>query len=274
MNNTNVMEFRFLELKHYNNEPHVRRFSNAQSARRRECTLFLPKGIPAQNLFDAIVNHVTGAIGQRQYLPISRFCDGEYLFYSGKEITTCWGEHLSNLHKKGVEQLHINALRTIHDNGVLCPNLNLAYAGLQSSFIEFLETHGIHLQNYAPFYFVYALLVNPLFLSALRNCRIALITNFKNKNSDAILKTLHGMGICDVSCHEIPDSGVAHGEFDLTINRKIDLAFVGAGIGAPLVLARLREERCIAIDAGFIFHLWDGTYDCHERLFLNYDLAA
>lgn len=274
MSSPAAVEFRLLELEHYNNEPHFQRFSKVLKARKRECTLLLPKDVPSQNLFDAFLNHVTQALGQGKYLPIARFCDGEYSFYSGKETTTCWGERKSTLSREGVERIHADALRTIHDNGVLCPNLNLAYMGLQSNFLEFLAKQGVPLQNYAPFYFVYALLVNPAFLSALRNCRVALITSFKNKNAGAILKALQGMGISDVTCHEIPESGVAHGEFDLTIDRKIDLALVGAGIGAPLVLARLREERCVAIDSGFVFHLWDGTFDRHERLFLNYDPAS
>jgi hypothetical protein len=274
MSNPEAVEFRILELKHYNNEPHFQRFSKVLEARKRECTLLLPKDIPSQNLFDAFVNHVTGAIGKSRYVPIARFCDGEYSFYSGKETTTCWGERQSSVRKEGVEGMHVDALHTIHEHGILCPNLNLAYLGFQSDFLKFLATRGLPLQNYAPFYFVYALLVNPLFLSALRDRSVALITNFRNKDAGAILRKLQSMGIRDVSCHEIPESGVAHGEFDFTIGRKIDIALVGAGIGAPLVLARLREERCIAIDSGFAFHLWDGTFDRHERLFLNYDLAA
>jgi hypothetical protein len=100
---------------------------------------------------------------------------------------------------------------------------------------------------------------------------VALITSFKNKSASKILSTLQGMGICDVSCHEIPDSGVAHGQFDFALDRKVDVALVGAGIGAPLVLARLQKEDCVSIDSGFVFHLWDGTFDRHERLFLNYE---
>lgn len=271
MSDTQGIEFRFLELKNYNNEPHFRKFSKVLEARKRECTLLLPTGIPSQNLFDSFLNHVIRTIDRRGYLPIARFCDGEYGFYSGKEVTTCWGERRSSLSKEGVEQLHVNALRVIHTNGALCPNLNLAYLDLQSGFLEFLKKMGMPLQNYVPFYFVYALLVNPVFLSRLRSCRVALITSFKNKNSTAILKTLDAMGIRNVSCHEIPSSGVAHGDFDFAIEEGVDVALVGAGIGSPLVLARLQEQSCIAIDAGFVFHLWDGTYDRDERLFLNYE---
>jgi hypothetical protein len=271
MSDPNAIEFRFLELKHYNNEPHFQRFAKVRAARERECTVLLPKGIPAQNLFDSFLNHVIQAIDRHSYLPVARFCDGEYGFYSGRVTTTCWGERGSSLQKEGVELLHTNALRTIHQNGVLCPNLNWVYLKMQSSFLEFLTRQGIFLQNYAPFYFVYALLVNPAFLSRLRGCRIALITNFKNKNSTAILKTLQSMGIRDVHCHELPESGVAHGEFDFAIGLKADVALVGAGIGAPLVLARLESESCVSIDSGFVFHLWDGTFDHHERLFLNYE---
>jgi hypothetical protein len=265
------IEFRFLELKHYNNEPHFRRFSKVVEGRKRECTLLLPKGIQSQDLFDSFLNHVIRSIDRRIYLPIARFCDGEYGFYSGREVTTCWGERRSSLSKEGVVQLHVNALRLVHTNGVLCPNLNLAYLDMQSTFLEFLNKMGMPLQNYVPFYFVYALLVNPVFLSRLRSCRVALITNFKNKNSNAILKTLDAMGIRNVSCHEIPSSGVAHGEFDFALDGRVDVALVGAGIGSPLVLARLQKQSCVAIDSGFVFHLWDGTFDRYERLFLNYE---
>jgi len=271
MSDPDAIEFRFLELQHYNNEPHFQRFSKVREARKQECTLLLPKAIPSQNLFDSFLNHVIQAIDRRSYLPIARFCDGEYGFYSGRETTTCWGERRSSLKNEGVESLHVEALRTIHKSGILCPNLNLIYLKLQSGFLEFLARNGMPLQNYAPFYFVYALLVNPVFLSRLRGCHVALMTNFKNKNAAAILRKLDSLGIRDVTRHEIPASGVAHGEFDFTFDRKVDVALVGAGIGAPLVLARLKSEDCVSIDSGFVFHLWDGTFDRHERLFLNYE---
>lgn len=271
MSDPAAIEFRFLELEHYDNEPHFRRFSRVLEARRQECTLLLPKGVGSQALFDSFLNHAIQAVDHRRYLPIARFCDGEYGFYAGIETTTCWGERRSNIRNAGVERLHVDALRVVHQNGVLCPNLNLIYLNLQSSFLEFLASRGMPMQNYAPFYFVYALLANPVFLSRLRGCRVALVTNFKNKNPKAILKTLDGMGIRDVHCCEIPSSGVAHGEFDLHLEKEIDVALVGAGIGAPLVLARLQTESCLAIDSGFVFHLWDGTFDRYERLFLNYE---
>jgi hypothetical protein len=269
--NSNAIEFRFLELKHYNNDPHFQRFSKVLEARKRECTLLLPAGVRSQDLFDSFLNHVIGAIELRRYLPIARFCDGEYRFYSGKETTTCWGERASSLQKEGVERLHTDALRIIHENGVLCPNLNLAYAGLQSAFLEFLNKKGMLLQNYAPFYFVYALLVNPRFLSMLRSRNVALITSTKNKKIQFMLKTLETMGIRRVRFYEIPETGVAHGNFNIAIDQQVDVALVGAGIGAPLVLARLQKEDCVSIDAGFVFHLWDGTFDRYERLFLNYE---
>jgi hypothetical protein len=265
------IEFRFLELAHYNNEPHFERFAKVREARKQECTLLLPAGVSSQALFDSFLNHVIQSVDQRRYLPIARFCDGEYQFYAGKTTTTCWAERGSSIQKEGVEKLHIDALRTIHQNGVLCPNLNLAYLKMQSSFLEFLAKNGMPMQNYAPFYFVYALLVNPAFMERLGGCNVALITSVKNKNMGSILKALDDMGVRNVSCHEIPSSGVAHGAFDLRLDRKIDVALVGAGIGSPLVLARLQAESCVAIDSGFVFHLWDGTFDRYERLFLNYE---
>jgi hypothetical protein len=265
------MEFRFLELEHYNNSPHFDRFARVLEGRRRECSVLLPPRTEPQPFFNAFLNHVRAALDQRRYLPISRFCDGEYSFYSGRETTTCWGESRSSILHPGVEQMHVEALRAISAQGLLCPNLNLVYLQAQSKFLEFLSGHGMPLANYVPFYFVYALLVNPGFLAALRERHLALITNFRNKNTANILATLQALEIRDVSLCEIPASGVAHGAFELKLGRRPDVALIGAGIGSPLVLARLTDQSCLAIDAGFVFHLWDGTFDRYERLFLNYE---
>lgn len=265
------VEFRFLELEHYNNEPHFRRFAKVAEGRKRECTLIFPSGVEPQALFNGFLEHVLRCLESRAYFPIARFCDGEYSFYSGKETTTCWGERKSRIDAAGVRRLHLDALQTISRDGVLCPNLNMIYVQLQSDFLEFLAKNGMPLQNYAPFYFVYALLVNPRFLGALRNRHVAIITNFHNKNLQNISRVFEDVGAAKVSFHEIPSSGVAQGDFDLNIDSKPDIAFVGAGIGAPLVLQRLQSLSCVAIDTGFVLHMWDGTYDRFERLFLNYE---
>jgi hypothetical protein len=265
------LEFRFLELEHYNNNPHFERFAAVLEGRRRECSVLLPPGTEPQPFFNGFLNHVRTALERHRYLPIARFCDGEYSFYSGRDTTTCWGESHSSIRRPGVEQMHVKALRAISEEGLLCPNLNLVYLKTQSDFLEFLALNGMPLANYVPFYFVYALLVNPVFLDALRGRHVALISNFRNKSTANILATLQGMGIGDVTLCEIPASGVAHGEFKLALGRRPDVALVGAGIGSPLVLAQMKEQSCLAIDAGFVFHLWDGTFDRYERLFLNYE---
>lgn len=264
------VEFRFLELEHYDNSSHFRRFAKVVEARKREATLLFPAGTEPQSFFTSFLQQVVAAIAGRRYLPLARFCDGEYRFYSGDVTTTCWGEKQSSLKTPGVEKLHVDALRLISQEGILCPNLNQIYLGLQSDFLEFLSRRGMPLRNYAPFYFVYALLVNPAFIAALRGRTVALISNFANKNLGNILTVLRGYGLRNIDTYEIPASGVAHGNFEIKINRRPDLALVGAGIGSPLVLAQLRAQSCVAIDSGFVYHLWDGTFDRHERLFLNY----
>jgi len=262
--------FKFLELEHYDNEPHFRRFERVREARRRECTILLPGGAGSQRSFDRFLQRLVQATERGEYLPVARFCDGEYSFYAGKPTTTCWGERGSDLSLPGVEERHVAALREISTTGFICPNLNLAYVGLQSGFLEYLSRQGMPLQNYAPFYFVYALLVNPRFLEALKGRRVALVTTFRNKNLEAIGSALASRGIENVEYHDLPSSGVAHGNFQLELKKRPDLALVGAGIGSPLVLHSLRGHSCPCIDSGFVFHLWDGTFDRFERLFLNY----
>jgi len=90
------VEFRFLELEHYDNGQHFQRFTQVVEARKREATLLFPAGIEPQAMFDSFLQGVISALDQRRYLPIARFCDGEYKFYAGKVTTTCWGEKQSN----------------------------------------------------------------------------------------------------------------------------------------------------------------------------------
>ena len=265
------VEFRFLELEHYNNTPHFQRFTKVLEARKRECTVILPTGAQPQALFNAFLDHVLHELHSRSYLPIARFCDGEYGFYSGRVTTTCWGERRSSMATDGVEARHIDALRVISRHGLLCPNLNLVYIKAQSDFLEFLAQKGMPLQNYVPFYFVYALLANPLFLQSLRSRHVALISNWNNKNVQNITTFFQSLGVGHLTFCDIPASGVAHGNFELHIEARPDIAFVGAGIGAPLVLERLQFLSCVAIDTGFVLHMWDGTFDRYERLFLNYE---
>ncbi len=264
------VEFRFLELRHYDNEPHFQRFSMVLDARKREATVLLPAGVNPQALFDAFLGKAVSALNRGEYLPIARFCDGEYNFYSGKPTATCWGERGSNLRAPGVEKLHLDALRTISARGLLCPNLNLAYIGAQSEFLSYLSQNGMPLQNYVPFYYVYALLVHPQFMAALEGRAVAMITSLENKNMSRIRAVFEAAKVAHLQVLEIPSSGVAHGSFELKIERRPDIAFVGAGIGSPLVLASLMEQSCVAVDSGFAFHLWDGTFDRFERLFLNF----
>jgi hypothetical protein len=265
------VEFRYLELDHYNNEPHFRRFAAFREARIRECTVLLPAGVEPKGLFEAFLGHVLQALDRRVYLPIARFCDGEYRFYSGRKTTTCWGERESDLTADGVQGLHLHALRIISQQGLLCPNLNLVYVETQSDFLDFLARNGMPLQNYVPFYFVYALLANPRLNAALQNRHVAVISHLGNKNVRNIERCFSKTGASRVTFHDLPPSGVAHGRFELNLAERPDIAFVGAGIGAPLVLERLQPLGCVAIDAGFVLHLWDGTFDQYERLFLNHE---
>jgi hypothetical protein len=274
LDDVSAVEFRYLELAGYDNGPHFRRFELEATARRRECTVLVPAGADPAGLFEMFLATVLGALGDARYLPIARFSQREFAFYSGRETTTSWDDRSSSIVRPGVQERHAAALRGISQAGFLCPNLNLAFLGVQGPFLEFLARHGMPLSSYLPFYFVNALVVNPRFLAALRGRRVALISSFGNKDLRRIRARLDDLEVGQVSIHEIPASGVAHGEFTLELEAGAEVAFVGAGIGAPLVLAGLAGSRCVAIDAGFVLHLWDGTLDCYERPFLNYAPAA
>lgn len=252
------MEFRPLQLDGYEVDP----------GKQDEATVMLPEGKMAEPLFESFMGSVLFEMEERQYLPIARFCDGEYAFYAGREVETCWGEKAK---MEGHEFRHIDALRLISRKGYLCPNLSKAWEPQWRPFLEWLDRHGILLQRYAPFYFVYAMLGHSTFLKALRGKRVGLISSFANKDLRGLTHVFqHEIGAKSVDLCPLPASGVAHGEFEVEFYFAPDIVFVGAGIGAPLVLAELEPLGCVCIDAGFLFHIWDGSRSKRERLFLDY----
>lgn len=259
-------EFQRLELTGYDNSIHMQRYAAVAQDRDLDRTVLLPADQPTQAVFESFVGTVVQSIRTHRYLPVARFGDGEYAFYAGEPIHTCWGEDA----KLQNPALHIAALGTISAHGFLCPQLSRlgAWNVENNGLLRFLDVNNIPV-SYRPNYFVYALCSHPAFLTELKGKRVAIVTGLANKNRKRLEEKLASFGVSNVELIDIPTTGISNG-FDFTAPDRPDIVFVAAGIGAPLVIETLSRLSVPVIDIGGVVNLWDGSLDPHERMFMYY----
>ena len=240
---------------------------------------------------------ILAAMAMREALPIIRFADGEYAFYSlSLACNGLYKQARSRQEIQAVLAKHIHALEYVQTKGFLAPLIfpgNLQFRpslkkmlglkekpGSALSFIRFLSSHGIRLapDHYVPFYAIYAYLTSNTFLSACAGKNICIL------NSDLNMKFANewfnkGSSEARISSVCIPSEYVAtswqHYKNDilLQIPRETDICLVGAGIGSLEVCADISQSFSIpAIDAGHVLNMINSRVDksAGARLFTEW----
>ncbi len=230
---------------------------------------------------------ISGAVSQRQPLPVVRFADGEYAFYRGD--LSCNGlynqaESVNAIRK--IMTAHIEALRKTSQKGQLAPlvfpgNTEPKPEGLLSflkrkksdssavAFLDFLKENGIRLtgENYVPFYVVYAYLTSAVFISLMNGRKICILNS--ECSMSACVDWFAGRGSRpEITFVEIPKACVATRWPEMResilpqIRAETDLCLAGAGAGALLVCADVAERLSIpAIDAGHVLNMMNDRID-------------
>lgn len=276
-------DFRFerLAISGIDNEPVLSR--NAPGQREEEFCLF-HKDMPSGDAYVSLLSErVETGIKDRRPLPVVRFADGEYEFYSAS--LKCNGLYKQAESVEAIRAAfpaHAEALRYLSMNGFMAPLLfpgNMrrrgrfrALLGKKNGedsalrFLEFLARYGINLTgaNYMPFYAVYAYLSGERFAAAVDSKTVCVI------NSDFNEKECYGWfgraGSHPRLIHApIPDSYAAtrwdsmrEGVFR-AVKEKPDCFLVGAGVGALQVCVDAAKRFSVpAIDAGHIINMMNG----------------
>lgn len=256
---------------------------------------------------------VETAISSRTFLPLCRMSDGEFKFVVGEQPESVRVPRSVRLRRRirgllfkvlqrggfgartrpGVasgryskaewrlaRDQYPKLIRQIAEHGILALHLSYGPVPFQehyfAAFGEWLRTHGIRLTdaNYFPFYFVYALLSGPSAERLIAGRRILLVNSADAEKRTRIEITLMRLGAREIHWKGISQARSFFDTVDLSgLQDRVDLAFVGAGVGKPNILLQLAPLRVPAIDAGFMFEVWSDPDLARTRAYCDYDPA-
>lgn len=246
-----------------------------------EETCLFHKSVPSGDAYVAMLaNRIETGIGIHSPLPVVRFADGEYAFYSSSlKCNGLYHQAESVTAIKAAFPAHAEALRYLADSGILAP---LIFPGntrerrglsalfgkkdgkdLAIRFLRFLADHRIKLDetNYIPFYCVYSYLSSKRFAQALDGKTVCIVNS--DFNEAACTAWFERAGSRPKLVHvPIPSSYVAtrwesmREEAFHHIPANPDCFMVGAGVGALQVCADMARRFSVpAIDSGHILNM-------------------
>jgi len=256
-------------------------------------------------------SRIRDAVGKR-FLPIYRMADGEFIFCVGERIyrphragidteliwrmlrgagrsvvnkwsdealVTCWGERYKAEDRARLLPDYIRYLRRIAEAGILA----IHFVEMQNRVFgkeyfdpvcEWLDNHDINLnaRNYAPFYFVYALLAEADSNRLFAGLTVAVITHLSGNRQRSIEHGLLALGAKKVIFLPISSSQAMTDRIvGLETCNRFDLALIGAGVGAANILCQLEPAATVCIDAGFFLETLIDPSRRGERIFTRTD---
>lgn len=272
--------FRFarLEIEGIDNEPAFAK--NSPDHREEEIILF-HQSVPSGDAYVArLADRIEAEMNNHSPLPVVRFADGEYAFYSSSLKCNGLYEQAESVKAiKAVFPAHAEALRYLAASGIMAP---LVFPGntrerswlqkllgkkkgkdMAIRFLQFLADHQIKITetNYIPFYCVYSYLSSTRFAHAVDGKTVCVVNSDFNK--EACAAWFGRAGSRPRLIHvPIPASYVAtrwdsmREEVMRNVPDKPDCFMVGAGVGALEVCVDMaRRFSAPAIDSGHILNM-------------------
>jgi len=272
--------FRFdrLTIEGIDNEPV---FAKNSPEQREEETILFHQSVPSGDAYVAqLADRIEAGMNNHSSLPVVRFADGEYAFYSGSlKCNGLYKQAESVAAIKAAFPAHAEALRYLASSGILAP---LIFPGntrerswlrkvlgkkdgkdLAIRFLQFLADHqiGITETNYIPFYCVYSYLSSTRFAQAVDGKTVCIVNS--DFNAAACAAWFARAGSHPRLVHvPIPASYVATRWESMRedVLRKVpenpDCFMVGAGVGAlEVCVDAARRFSAPAIDSGHILNM-------------------
>lgn len=278
--------FRFdrLAIDDIDNAPVARIFSDA--VLEQEICLFSNKIKTGEDFCTLLHQRLTDSMQNHQPLPVARFADGEYAFYSytlGCNGLYKQAESVAEI-KKAMPQ-HIAAMKYLAGHGLFAA---LVYPGNSfprtsqllsfrkskedssgADFLDFLYAHDINIneENYIPFYVIYAYLSSAQFALTMDGKNICILNSEYNpeccRNWFAQFNSHPRLSFVDIPAEYVATRWEDSKKGILSkIPPDTDLSLVGAGVGALLICTDVAAALSIpAIDAGHVLNMMNGRVD-------------
>lgn len=182
---------------------------------------------------------------------------GDYSREEVKQLAKRYGECLVELAAKGVLAIHLSYCKE--------PFLEHFFPAFKNWLTR--QPFKLTLQNYVPFYFVYALVRGPARRALLYERRVLLVTGADTEKRARIEKSLREEGVVEISWCVISSSRSFYDKIDVSAwIGKVDIVFVGAGVGKPAILLQLEPLAVPVLDVGFVFEVWADPEARWERM--------
>lgn len=239
------------------------------------------------------------------YFPVMRMSDGEFLFALGEQppsarlpgidrirlrfrharrargrrgafgaataIGVASGWYPPEQWRQG-RSLYGPLTRRIASSGCLALHLSYGPRPFQEGYFpalgRWLDEEGIALtlENYVPFYFVYAALTGPLRSEILAGRSVVLVNAAEGEKRKRIEQGLLREGVTGVQWLSISPDQSLFDRLDLSrVSGPVDLALVGAGVGKPNILGQLEPLAVPCIDVGYLFEVWANPAMARQR---------
>ena len=270
-----------------------------------------PEPVDCGAWFRRFVDRVSRAVGT-SWLPVCRMSDGEFNLLFGLQPPSLRYSPSRRLKMRlrqglGIIRRRLTGLRAHTAKGVssgamsyaeireLAPVMAHEYAaiaragvlGLHLSYgkTPFQEQYfpaiarwladqsvALTLDNYVPFYFVYALLRGGVFPDLVSGRRVLVVHSADGGKREAIAAAIRAAGARAVDWLPISASRAFADRLDIgTLPARPDLCLLGAGIGKARLFGQLEPLAVPCIDAGFSFEAWADPDKQWDRPYMTPD---
>lgn len=234
----------------------------------------------------------------KHFLPVYRMADGEFIFNVGRHTPflrldegffaiipfaanffvnkirrfwgvgqlTCWGESYDRKNIRSLREGYVRSLRKVSQCGYLAIHFNRTNSQFSEEYMKpmckWLDNSGVNLslENYIPFYFVYALLCGPDGAKIIAEKNILVITHADDEKQLKIERSLIALGAKSVNHYQISQNNSMLDNIDpLIFLVKYDLILIAAGIGSVNILSQLSRSETVCIDAGIFIEILVNT---------------
>jgi len=270
-----------------------------------------PEACDCDAWFDSFADRVASAVG-RAFVPVCRMSDGEFFFLFGQQppslrlrprvrLVRRVGQMLAGVRrlKKGFHASTAPGVSSgafsprewreyrpvlgrhfleVLDKGVLGIHLSYGKSPFQEHYFpalgRWLRDAGrrLTIDNYVPFYDVYALLRGPRMRELAAGRRLLVVHSAVGDKRESISSALTKVGFRSVQWLTISPTRSFADTIDLaSLADSPDICLVGAGIGKPSILMQLEPLNVPCIDAGYAFEAWANPDRQWDRPYMTPD---
>jgi hypothetical protein len=238
-----------------------------------------PENIPSFEYYEKFKQAIFKAAEKKEYLPVMRMCDGEYIYSIGKRKsyyqgfasviknqigklihthTTSWGENYTRAQNLLLKKKFPQLLKFISEHGYIANHFLYTPSHFCEQYIHpIIKWYAqnditINNNNFSAFYFVYVLLNGPDSLLLYKNRRILVISSFKGDKRNSTEMELRRRGAVAVFFQTISATQSLLDTIDLNpFKGNVDIVLIAAGIGSANILVQCKVLEVPCIDSGF-----------------------